>query len=277
MSWKENISKEPNYHLYKPDFKIKGTKNKINVAIHGCSHSEYTEATQGYYIKLLAEKFPNINFWNFAEGGHGTLNQLYTWQFAKHFCPVKFDHNIIQMTGWNRWQIPVNHTHMFNTFKVLEQSSNLYQVVNMAPRLITVTVFNYDDMSFKNGYFADRNIDKTDEPGFKLVSMASDYSLMFLKMISLDNDVSYFNYRPTFSKVNDDTNNSIRKLWDIPWDNLGYDQIVENWFIEKYGWEGYAHLLDDTLHLNKEGNTILFEEFIMKSNLGKKLLDLSNI
>ncbi len=91
-----------------------------NVAIFGCSHSDYDipsreqvvvkakhEEDQGYWIRKLCDDHPNLNFYNFARGAQGNQYIDICMKYAMYQDPIEYCAFIVQTSGHLRWIAPV--------------------------------------------------------------------------------------------------------------------------------------------------------------------------
>lgn len=217
----------------------------MNVAIIGCSFSD-VNYNPNNWTELLAKKYPTINFWNYSKGGRG---HLYQDMCLKHALFVeKFDYIIVQCTGRLRWQVPDTQVQQWeadvtpwDSFVVEKHHPNMY-VMRQTEGVETIIVGD------------DRLEDNPRKP-FRTAYNGLYYKQLeaFAKLYNLH----YFSF-PTLKYVKN---------------NIAQSEDVFVWFENKLGEQEFIETcLDDTLHLNKKGNQILFEDYILCSNI-KKVLD----
>jgi len=260
------------------------------VAIIGCSHSDYLDNSKidvnfGLWIPMLCERFPNIEFHNFSQGGHGHLYQDMVMKYLR-FATSPYDMYIVQLTGMSRWMVPIKGTStwwdqadMQGAFTTDRRNiKNYIKYSWLPPRLCNVGVElpRYNDLQevypqhMNQGKNTKIHLDlkelENDTGSFR--NMAVFHSYLFLKELQfMDNGsmpIFYFTPR-TYNHWEEER---------ISDNNLNLKSF-NKWIKEKYN-KKIDDYLDETFHLTLEGNRILFEEYLMPSKLGKKLIDLSN-
>ena len=217
------------------------------IAILGCSHSDLNSNDHINWTTFLARKYPNIIFDNYAASGHG---HLYMDIVLKHCLYEKnYDSIIVQLTGSNRWSIPLqtdmtNHTwHKCKYWNGGPDSlDNLNRMILPSPRAnIAGTGVHWDMFKdnknislWQHGLVVPSYKQSQYIPG-KLSSLADYYTDLFVKTLSKTNGVKYFSVKNYIG------------------DNIGLKDSITNILKNKYGDEGLANRLDDTLHLTEQG------------------------
>ena len=264
------------------------------VAIFGCSHSDwrgqyynpivtdkshtskFVEQTQGIWVKSMAKRFPDIKFYNFSKGGMGQLWNQMMYIYADKMMDVDFDLYIFQFSGWNRWYLPIeNKFTLFDLFREHEMLENLIRMEIKSDFAIlhmdSVTRKNLENSDITHSFPKGKIPENGNGNGSNAILQAATV-LSYIHEESQRKPIYYFNYNNVTKK----TTNQWMSKYNIPFNNIGLENGVREWFIDTRGMDGYAKLTDDSMHLTQEGNEIRFNEYIMNCNLGKKLLDLSN-
>lgn len=281
------------------------------VAVIGCSHSDADYHDRVTWSECLAKQFPNIQFDNYAQGGHGHLHMNMVLNYCLYIADP-YDLIIVQCSGLTRWEVGVegsftgeiNKTYNTETFSKSKQSlkqnlfndkhmktSNLCKKLPNWPRLQQWTPFVEDQINDINEFnqfdpannlliaYRDniRELQGEDNPKtinyLKRISQESSHYInhtakvfSWLFRCQLEN-LSYHHPIYWFSTFNEMGN------------NLGYPQ-KENSFSHLGRILGADVLIDqymdETFHLNEKGHKYFVDNYIMPSELGKKIVDLSN-
>ena len=294
------------------------------VAIIGCSHSDSDYIDRTTWSEWLALDFPNIQFDNYAVGGHSHVYMSTVLNFCLYIAEP-YDAVIVQCSGLSRWEVGVLGTfrgiintaynkqtyaeakavfreQMFIDVKrrgPFPSPPNFTKKLPTWPRLQQWTPFKPDVVDAENTkapvqfnqksrtgehlrVYRDseleeygpntlrhkkalKQIQSSEEDGIMATMYSAKiFSLMFraqLENLAMTNPVYWFS---TFNMMGN---------------NLGYPQ-KENafaWCGERLGADVlYDEYMDDTLHLNHKGHRWFVDNYIMPSELGKKIIDLSN-
>lgn len=254
------------------------------VAIIGCSHSDYRQgSTQAMWAKTLSDRFTNLEFHNFSRGGYGHLYQDMMLKYVRFF-QEPYDLYIVQLTGMVRWFVPTegysdywDYNNIQDTFNMKWLSNNHISYTWNLPRVASVGVEPLDPHKG-----IDRNIYRMyDNNGFN----TKDYPDLNIKKnvsgavcgIGNFHSYCYFEELKHLAK-------NIPLYWFTPRTYIHWINVLDNnlnlptfseW-LEQAG-TTMDDNLDDTAHLTVEGNRILFEDYLLPSILGKKLIDLNGI
>lgn len=219
------------------------------VAIIGCSHSDIHSNDHENWTTFLARRYSNINFHNYASSGHG---HVFHDLVLKHVMyEEEYDKIIVQLTGDNRWSIPLPHDINLDDKWIIEQHGscgNMYKHrlkfarynttsfnstcdQDLLQKLKTLKEYNRGSLSV-NGFNLPEAKEWQYTPGVH--TMAQYYSKLFVK--SLDRlPVVYFSFH------NDMGN------------NIGLPGTITSIFGERWGELGLVERLDDTLHCTNKG------------------------
>ncbi len=225
------------------------------IAIVGCSHSaERYDKSGARSWSWLLKDLCHVD--NYAQPGHGVLEYDTA---LKHIVAEKksYDALIIQYTGVHRWHYPIagpsyhrfvekkhddNYSDWYSDVSKKVLTGNLQPLKNVERPHIHG---NYISEEKKSNYY-------NNDTG---MSQASYYLELFRQTL-------FDFYQPYFKKIfyfsttsNFDDHN-----------NLGHDNLAFE-FILNSG-HPIEDLIDDTNHLTSLGNSVLYNEYLLKSPLG---------
>lgn len=217
------------------------------IAILGCSHSDLNSNDHINWTTFLARKYPNILFDNYAASGHG---HLYMDIALKHcLYENNYDSIIVQLTGSNRWSIPLQTDMTSHTWQKCnywnggpDSLDNLNRIILPTPRANLAgngvhwdLFYDHRNISlWQNGLVIPKHKQSQYIPG-ELSSLAQYYTDLFVKMLNNTNRIKYFSVKNYLG------------------DNMGLNDSIIGILKNKYGSDGVANRLDDTLHLNTQG------------------------
>jgi len=260
------------------------------VAIIGCSHSDYHcltdfHKTTGHWVKRCLEKFPNIEFHNYAVSGHSNLYIDMALRYILLY--EKYDLIIVQTTAFNRWMMPTgfngketvffdddNLHRVWHKKHYIKQYKNYYKHMLKLPRIqnrgthyptaqsmkeFSVTYVDSEGCSYNaSKEWPNEKLNTAEDKVFNLATFFSTMLIKNLEILSNQHPIYYWHFSG----------------WEhMHYTNIGReDTIKECLTSHRDDWKSWV---DDTWHLTEEANTYFFNEYLMKSNLGKKLIDLS--
>jgi len=282
------------------------------IAVIGCSHSDADYHDRITWSEVLAKQFPNLQFDNYAQGGHGHLHMNMVLNYCLYVADP-YDLIIVGCSGISRWEVGVEGSFSgdmntsYNTKPFIQAKQiikqNLFMDKQMKTSNLCKKLPNWPRL--QQWYpFTEDQIDNINE--FNLVDQNGDLLVAYtdnIREIQGENNPKVKNFRKRITKgltheyINHTAKvfswlfrcqlDTLSHQYPIYWfstfqkmgNNIGYPQHTT-----AFGHMGeilgadvlFDQYMDDTRHLNEEGHKYFVDNYIMPSELGKKIVDLSN-
>lgn len=207
----------------------------MNYAFFGCSHtSSIPENNWRNYVEILAEKYPQHNFYNFAQPASSL-------SFSAHFQKLvdkyfDFDYKILQVTDPHRFTSITD----FDVKEYTIQKTDNYFVL---------------DIDVRN-HFIETITPGTIIPKYLVYPQKLKWAMLYYKKINLD--LSQEEYKAMFHHCN--------KYFDYCFmhrhDKYDFNITSVQDRITEEMWQKF--ILDDGDHFSNEGHTYIVEEILEK-------------
>lgn len=259
---------------------------KKRIAVIGCSHSSYEQTVNSKdnkdWVHILADKYPNIQFDNYANIGRGPLYYDFVLKhIITHYPRDYYDAVVVQFTAENRWMIGLEQltpsTNDKNGFNTTYQPSHNYTSYTLThPHIIatTTSVFIYEE---NNMYVCPENtplVCPTHKTKYQTLRETIKLHYGKTDSIAMFYEKMFVSTLETLYK--DKFNNLFYWDWMSGWmnsdeinrTNMSLDGSFIQWAINKFGEEYVVmELLDGTVHCTTEGNRVLVEEYLSNCEL----------
>lgn len=255
------------------------------IALIGCSHSDWKpENEMGSWISFLNKKYPNIKVDNYSASGHGHIYFDFILRYLRYSCKINYDLIIVQLTHPNRWMVPVHGYHngklfscdsndLDNAFEFEVYSEQYSRVLFKPARRVSGGIKLLDQDQINDDvyklYYNQGNQTNLD------MDLRNDEAL--LSPFTLFHSSLFFSYLKEITDIDDNllyfTPRTIDRH-DILDNNINQPRFAD-WLRKEKNIKNINDILDSTMHLDSDGNKLLFDEYLLTSKLGKKLDNLS--
>lgn len=235
------------------------------IFILGDSHS-YTEYNDenGFYswTWFINEYFKNLKIYNYSvPGGNNLLTDII---LKKLLVEEKPSTVILNISGIRRFLVPVSQIDLTWDIKEIKDryidckinGESYFRTANN--RVRCGSSFHFKTYKRAVHSLVSNNMSNN--------CLITTYNRLFANTINLyENQIDNFLYWQ-FDQENDYASN-----------NIGFDKSVIEFLEHKYGIKKVLKTyLDSTLHLNKEGARLVFEEYILTSKIGQILREIND-
>ena len=272
------------------------------VAVLGCSHSDFQIfSEQGYWVKFMSDKFPNIHFDNYSHGGTGNQLIELNFKYALYEDITEYDCIIVQLSHHLRWMTPTtgwsqdffydstekaydefNEEFGVKFNNITKKRLNLpfaYGTDNISRTILeSIPNVHISNRAITRRYVEPPKINKNWEEkeesqktrfmssnrlGTDLLNLSSINTKLFNKQLQqLSKDNSIFYFNWWPQTLQPGMESNIDRLCVIDWFNENHP----NWMKD---------MIDDTAHLTFEGNQILWNEYFGGTALYERLVEIS--